>query len=549
MKKTSTTALTDAEQQAQNDRYAQGHEYDVIIIGSGNSALTAAALLAKAGKRICILEAHDIPGGYLQSFKRGEYWFCAQVHYTWGCAPGGKIYDFLEKLGLEKDITFELYDPKGYDIMVMPDGKRVPIPYGWDKLVDSIDAMYPGERAKLERFTAILAAIRNEVGKFPARKIKWWEYVTRVFEFRTLLRYRNATLQDVFEECGLSKAAQAVLSANAGDMMSPPEELSIFSYIGLFGGYNTGAYYPTKHFKYYVDRIAQFITDQPGCHIYYETKVTKINVDNDKVVNVTTADGKTFSAPQYICNMDPQLAAHDLIGWDKFPAEFKPALSYKYCPSGLVIYLGLKDIDLTKYKFGKFNTWHLGQWDMNQMWKDSLKGDYSKQWVFISTPTLHSSAPGNAPAGHHIMEIAALTDYDSFKHAQDIHYRANYIKMKDALTEQLLDFMEANYIPDLRKHIHMKVVGTSVTNEDYVMAPFGTAYGSVMNPHNMGLGRLKAKTPWPNLFWCNSSSGFAGVYGTVSTGMQLYMDMTGDYFYDGATSASDEELIAALPKA
>ena len=75
------------------------YKYDYLILGSGNSALTAAALLVNAGKKVCILEAHDIPGGYAQSFKWGDCYFWGQVHYIWGCGPGGKIYEFLKKMG------------------------------------------------------------------------------------------------------------------------------------------------------------------------------------------------------------------------------------------------------------------------------------------------------------------------------------------------------------------------------------------------------------------------------------------------------------------
>jgi phytoene dehydrogenase-like protein len=195
----------------------------------------------------------------------------------------------------------------------------------------------------------------------------------------------------------------------------------------------------------------------------------------------------------------------------------------------MVMYLGLKDIDLKKYGFGNYNFWHLTQWDMNKMWKEQLSGNFEKPWVFISTPTLHSHEPGVTPPGGQIMEIATLTDFDSFKDAQNLSY-VEYAKKKKALADRLLDFVEQNYIPELRKHIAVQVVGTPTTNEDYVMAPRGNAYGSLMTPEQMGPKRLKAFTPWSNFFWCNASSGYAGVYGTVFTGAQLYIDLTGDKF-------------------
>jgi phytoene dehydrogenase-like protein len=543
--KHSTSALTAEDHARQDACYAQNHTYDYVIVGTGSSALTVGALLAHAGKKVCMLEAHDIPGGYAQSFKMGDYYFCAQVHYTWGCGPGGKIYEFLKKIGLENDITFELYDPEGYDHMVMPDGKMVKIPYGFDLLVENIEKAYPGQGAPTKRFCDIMARIRTELSSFPFGKIRWWQYITDAYRFRTLIRYKNKTLQDVFDECGLSMEAQAVLIANAGDMMSPPEELSVFAYVGLFGGYNTGAYYPTKHFRYYVDRLAKFITDHEGCHIYYETPVTKVETDGDQVTQVQTKDGKIFKAKQYICNMDPQLAAEKIFGWDKFPVSFQKPLKYKYSPSGMVVYLGLKDIDLRKYGFGKHNVWHLEQWDMNKIWKEQLAGDFSKPWFFISTPSLHTNEPGTTPPGGQIMEIATLTDYESFKKAQDRGY-AEYAKMKMALADRLLDLVEKHYVPDLRKHIAVKVVGTTVTNEDFVMAPKGNAYGSLMDPAQISTDRLRADTPWKNFFWCNASSGYAGVYGTVGTGMALYMQLTGDNFYRSAEGPTDEEFINAI---
>jgi len=542
-KKSSTSALTQEQHAAQDARYTEGHSYDYVIIGTGSSALTVGALLAHAGYKICLIEAHDIPGGYAQTFHTGEYHFCAQVHYIWGCAPGGKIYEFLKRVGLEKDITFQLLDKNGYDHMVMPYGKRVPIPYGWDKLVANVVAAYPDQQASMEKFVDTLGKVREEFKTFP-ETIKPIDYL-KAFHYPTILKYRNATLQDLFEECSLSKEAQAVLCANAGDFMLPPEKLSLFMYIALFGGYNTGAYYPTKHFKYYVQRLADFITGHEGCHMYYETPVDKINVENGIVTSVGTKDGKTFTAKNFICNGDPQTMAQ-AIGMEKFSEEEKKKLTYKYSQAGVVVYLGLKGIDLRKYGFGSFNIWHLEDWDMNEMWREMGATNFDKPWVFMSTPTLHTDAGGTTPGPDcQILEIASYTEYQPFKDAQDKSY-VDYMKLKLKTAEKMIDIVEKKYVPDIRKHIVVKTIGTSVTNEDFCLAPKGNAYGADMIPSQVSKNRLKAKTPFPNFWWCNASSGWAGMYGTVSTGMSLYMDLTGDRFYENAKAPSDDEFIRAL---
>ncbi|MBI3261196.1 NAD(P)/FAD-dependent oxidoreductase [Candidatus Berkelbacteria bacterium] len=491
---------------------ANEYKYDYLILGTGMSALSAGALLSNAGYKVCMLEAHDIPGGYAQSFKWGDFYFCGQVHYIWGCGPGGLINRFLTRIGLEKDITFELFDPDGYDRMAMPDGKIVKIPYGWDKLVANIESAYPGQGPPAQKFVDVLAAIRAELRSVPDRKIRWSDFLTAPFLYPNLIRYRNATVQNVFDKCELSREAQAALIANAGDYMAPPEELSIFVVVGLLGGYNTGAYYPTKHFRYYIDRIAKYISDHRGCHIFYETEVTKIETEGDCVTGVITHDGRRFTGRTIICNIDPQKASY-MIGREKFPKRYLPKVSYEYSPSGVVVYLGLKDIDLKKYGFGSYNTWHLEQWDMNKMWRDQAMGDFSKPWFFISTATMHSKAPGVAPPNHEIMELATYVDYEYLEKFKKVSYEA-YDQEKNRIADIMIDLMEKKYVPDIRKHIATKVIGSPSTNKDFVWAPFGNAYGSYMSPHQVGLRRLRAETPWTNFFWCNASSGFASIHGS-----------------------------------
>lgn len=49
--------------------------YDVIVIGSGFGSLTAAALLAKRGLKVGVMEQAKYPGGCASSYKRKGYWF------------------------------------------------------------------------------------------------------------------------------------------------------------------------------------------------------------------------------------------------------------------------------------------------------------------------------------------------------------------------------------------------------------------------------------------------------------------------------------------
>jgi all-trans-retinol 13,14-reductase len=542
MERHHSTGSLSATQKGEQDRnYNQKHQYDYVIVGTGMSALSVGSLLAHSGFKVCMLEAHDIPGGYAHSFEMNDFYFCAQVHYIWGCAPKQPIYEFLKYLGLQDEIKFVPYNPDGYDHMVMPDGKKVKIPYGYAKLTENIEAAYPGQRNNLQRFFGILDQLQKELSLLPASEIPWWKKLTESYKFLTLIKYRNKTLQNVFDECHLSKEAQAVLNANTGDLMCPPNKLSIFAFLGLFGGYNKGAYYPEKHFKFFIDRLAKFITEHKGCHIYYEAEVVEINTSDSKVTGVKTKDGKTFKAANYICNMDPQKASY-LIGRDHFPKKDIEALSYKYSPSSLMIYLGVKGIDLRDYGFGNHNIWHLEQWDINKSWDEIKVNNYEKPWMFFSTPTLHTNYGGVAPEGCQILEMGTAANYGYFKKLYDENPH-EYRKEKRNLANRLIKIASEKYIPNLEKHIALKVVGSPVTNETFCYAPYGNCYGSDMTPENVGLGRLKSQSPWKNFYWCNASSGFPGIYGTTINGMNLYSQLTGDHFYKYENAPTTEQAI------
>jgi phytoene dehydrogenase-like protein len=104
-------------------------DYDDIIVGSGMGGLTVGALLARTGRRVLVLEAHDTPGGYAHTFRMRDYRFCAQVHYIFNCGEGESIHNFLAKLGVEREVPFVRLDPEGFDHVVVA-GDRVRIPSG-----------------------------------------------------------------------------------------------------------------------------------------------------------------------------------------------------------------------------------------------------------------------------------------------------------------------------------------------------------------------------------------------------------------------------------
>ena len=127
-------------------------DIDYLIIGSGLSALVFASLMAKAGKRVRILEAHEHPGGFGHSFTIGnKYTFNAQLHYVWDCGEGKTVNRVLQQLDLDEKVTFKRYHPDGFDHMRMP-GYAVDIPSDSQVLIERLSRLFPEKKDNIARF-------------------------------------------------------------------------------------------------------------------------------------------------------------------------------------------------------------------------------------------------------------------------------------------------------------------------------------------------------------------------------------------------------------
>src|SRR4051812_45500356 len=57
-----------------------GGAWDYVVVGSGMGGMTCAALLAKLGRRVLVLEQHYVPGGFTHTFKRKRWTWDVGVH-------------------------------------------------------------------------------------------------------------------------------------------------------------------------------------------------------------------------------------------------------------------------------------------------------------------------------------------------------------------------------------------------------------------------------------------------------------------------------------
>ncbi|MGI9263503.1 MAG: phytoene desaturase family protein [Gammaproteobacteria bacterium] len=508
---------------------------DYLIIGSGLAGLSFAALAAKSGKRVKVLEAHYLPGGYGHTFEMGDkYRFNAQFHYVWNCGEGQTVNKFLKKLDLDRDVTFEEYDPDGFDHMRMP-GYALDIPYDLDELIRRLTRLFPGHDKSISRFINEVRSTAREIDSLPSLR-RGYTLFTQLHRFTRLIKYRKSTLQQVFDRCGLPLEAQTLLALQWPDFLLPPEKLSFFAWVMLFTGYCRGAFYPTRHFEHVIDSLVRVIEEGGGA-VLLGQKVIDFKLHGSRVVGVTAEeiDNKgastgaitDFEGADIICNMDPGRAA-EMIGTKHFSRRVRRKIDTEYSPSSLMAYCAVDGIDLRDYGFGRWNLFHTEESDLNKAFENMyLRGDYSRPSFAVTAPGLLTDVKGDCPEGQQIIEFLTVANYRRFLDLKIGDARAYRAKKKE-IFDAILDVMERDYVPNLRQHMVFATTGSPTTNERYCWTPAGHSYGSNMTPENIGPGRLDHRSSLNNFYFCNASSGYAGFAGTIWTGCRLYQKLTGD---------------------
>lgn len=503
---------------------------DYLIVGSGLSALVFGALMANNNKRVQIVEAHEHPGGFGHTFKlANQYTFNAQFHYVWDCGKGQTVNKVLKKLGLEQSVTFERYNPDGYDHCRMP-GYALDISSQPEVLVQRLSKLFPEATDGIRKFVNAVETTGAGMKRL-SPPVKPVGLLTHPTEVLSTAQYLNSTLQDVFDKFGLPQAAQTLLALQWPDFLLPPNQLSFYAWVALFRGYQAGAFYPTQQFEQIINSLVGII-EANGGEVLLNHEVTHFKLDGKTVtgfeaVDLNSHQARGFTGKTVVCNIDPKRAAK-MIGESHFSAKVRRKLDYEYSASNYMAYCVVKDLDLRDYGFGEWNLFHTEQPNLNEAFAQMYeRHDYSSPSFAITTPTLLTQASRDCPEDCQIVEFLTVADYGYFKELRNRDRKAYYQKKQNIL-DSILDIVEKHYVPNFREHMVFHVTGSPTTNERYCWCPQGNSYGSKLTPKNMGLGRLNHETSLNHFYFCNASSGYPGFAPTVWTGALLYQRLSGD---------------------
>lgn len=469
--------------------------------------------ITKKGKKVLLLESHNLPGGFATSFVRGRFEFEASLHELCGYGTidnHGDTYSLFERLGISSKINF-VKVPESYHVITLDTKEEYLMPSGVEEFILKMEEYVPGSRESVRDFFDLAVEVQaafqymNESKGKPDTEILMRDYAN-------FMRVAPYSVKKVLSKLKMPLKAQEILCVYWSYLGSPISELSFVHFASMLLSYvSFGAYIPKKT-SYEISRtlIEEFLAN--GGEVKYFSKVVKLIMEEEKVIGVECQNGQKYYADYFASNISPTNFYGKLL-----PKENEIKRANQLCNSrtlgvrGISVYLGLNrsalDLGLNHYSYFVYHTLNSDKeyLKMKDLYHDSL--------VAV---VLNNALDEASPNGTCMITLTSFYTGDIF---DKVVTEQNYYQIKEKIAEELISSFEKATNTDIRSYIEEIEIATPLTFARYTGHPEGSIYGYMAKGYDNLLPRLmnrEKENYLPNVRFCGGFgvrlSGFSSTY-------------------------------------
>ncbi len=502
-------------------------EYDAVVVGGGHNGLTCAAYLARAGRRVLVLERRHVLGGAAVSEELHPGFTFSVCSYVVSLMRPHIIRELdLVRHGLE-------LIPLDCSFLPLPDGRSLARWGDKERTRREIARFSPKDAevypefglamTRLARFAKILidSPAPDPASLSPRELIRLLRLGRMLEGLSPDMRYLNFKLMTM-------SAADFLDQWFESDVLKSP--MSVSGIIGTFLGVRSPgtAYVLLHHYMGEIDgafrawgfskggtgRLSLAIASAARAHgaeILTGAPVERILVESGRATGVVLDGGDEIRAAAVVSGLDPHRTFFKMVGEEHLDGEFLSQIRrYKMRGSSGKVNLALDR--LPEFSCRPGDGPHLrgdiaiapGIDYLERAYDQAKYGDFSERpYLNVVIPSL--SDPSVSPPGKHVMSI--FVQYAPY-HIKEGPER--WPERRDAFGDTVIDTM-AEYCPGLKDSILYRQVLTPWDLEQ----EFGLTQGNIFHGElsleqllflRPAAGWARYKTPLKNLWMCSSGT-------------------------------------------
>jgi all-trans-retinol 13,14-reductase len=502
--------------------------FDAVVIGSGLGGLTAAALLAKAGRKVCVLERNHSIGGAASAFKVGALRIEPSLHQT--ADPHDHLdlkHAVLEELGLLDEIEWMAISPF-HSVRGELVGGLFDLPVGFDAAREALTARFPNSRAgiagllrAIEMMQAGVAHLMEARSERSLRKL-----VHAGIELRALLRDWRLSLDEILQRyLGHDEGAKFALAGNIAYYADDPRNLAWPFFAMAQGGYlKAGGVYVRGGSHVLSMKLAKLVRSAGGS-LLTGREATAIELNGDGTpgaVRHVDARGKTaedrIETRQVFANCAPDALAAMLPE----PVRRSCTRAYGGMPLSTSLFTAHFGVNRPPAEFG------LDGYSLVRVpdWAKSLRDIGSCARMFTENPgdrmplygianhgAIDSGLSGGGPTLVTVVGLDRFDNWSGLAPQQEKDRRARWL---DAFQVAL----DKDY-PGFGSAVSERTFLNARSMHNFLNTPDGCVYGFAPLPPKRGIWAgipRSPRTPVNGIYLASSFAGSGGFTGAMGSG-------------------------------